>query len=68
MATNNFIFSKRKILGLEVINEEKVFVKIPLENGGSWEREYFQNDLIGNVIKDFKAENHTDIPKEFFMD
>ena len=62
------MFRQRKILGIEPINEEKVLIKIPLENGGFWVREYFQNDLIVNVINDFKSENHTDIPKDYFMD
>jgi len=62
------MFRQRKILGIEPINEEKVLIKIPLENGGFWVREYFQNDLIVKVINDFKSENHTDIPKDYFMD
>ena len=68
MSSNHFNLGRRKTLGIEPKNEEKVFIKIPLENGGFWEREYFQNDLIGNVINDFKAENHVDIPQDYFMD
>ena len=68
MATNHFNFQRRKTLGIEPKNEEKVFIKIPLESGKFWEREYLQNDLIGTVINDFKAENHVDIPKDYFMD
>ena len=68
MATNNFKFNRVKTLGIEPKNEEKVFIKIPLETGDFWEKEYFQNDLIGNVINDFKTENHVDIPKDYIMD
>ena len=68
MNANQFKFSRRKTLGIEPKNEEKVYIKIPLEIGGFWEREYFQNDLIGNVVNDFKQENHVDIPKDYFMD
>ena len=60
--------ARRQTLGFEPKNEDKVFVKIPVENKGFWEKEYSQNDLIGNVINDFKAENHVDIPKEYIMD
>ena len=68
MTTNNFKFNRVKTLGIEPKNEEKVFIKIPLETGDFWEKEYFQNDLIGNVINDFKTENHVDIPKDYIMD
>ena len=68
MSYNNFNYGRRKTLGIEPKNEEKVFIKIPLESGGFWEKEYLQNDLIGTVINDFKEENHVDIPKDYFMD
>ena len=68
MFSNNFNYGRRKTLGIEPKNEEKVFIKIPLESGGFWEKEYLQNDLIGTVINDFKEENHVDIPKDYFMD
>ena len=68
MSSIKFNFGRTKTLGIEPKNEEKVLIKIPLENGGFWEREYDQNDLIGNVINDFKAQNHVDIPKDYFMD
>ena len=68
MTTNNFKFNRIKTLGIEPKNEEKVIIKIPLEKGCFWEKEYFQNDLIGNVINDFKEENNVDIPKDYFMD
>ena len=68
MATNNPKLGRRQTLGFEPKNEDKVFVKIPVENKGFWEKEYSQNDLIGNVINDFKAENNVDIPKEYIMD
>ena len=68
MSNLHLNFGRRKTLGIEPKNEEKVFIKIPLESGGFWEREYLQNDLIGTVINDFKEENHVDIPKDYFMD
>ena len=68
MATNHPKLGRRQTLGFEPKNDERVFVKIPVENKGFWEKEYSQNDLIGNVINDFKAENNVDIPKEYIMD
>ena len=68
MSNFHFNYGRRQTLGIEPKNEEKVFIKIPLESGGFWEKEYLQNDLIGTVINDFKAENHVDIPKDYFMD
>ena len=68
MSSNKFIFGRRKTLGIEPKNEEKVHIKIPLETGGFWEKEYLQDDLISNVIRDFKEENHTDIPQNYLMD
>ena len=55
-------------MDIETKTDNKVFIKIPLENGGFWQKEYFQNDLIGNVVNDFKAENHVDIPQDYFLD
>ena len=68
MSNFHFNYGRRQTLGIEPKNEEKVFIKIPLESGGFWEKEYLQNDLIGTVINDFKTENHVDIPKDYFMD
>ena len=68
MSSTKFNFGRRKTLGIEPKNEEKVHIKIPLETGGFWEKDYLQNDLIGNVINDFKDENHVDIPQNYLMD
>ena len=55
-------------MDIEKKNDNKVFIKIPLEKGGFWQKEYYQNDLIESVVKDFKAENHVEIPQNYFMD
>ena len=55
--------AEKKELDLREKIKSKVFIKIPLESG-VWKKEYFQNDLIGTVIKDFKE----DIPQDFFVD
>ena len=61
-------YGRTRTLDIESKNDEKVFIKIPLETGGFWQKEYFQNDVIQNVVDDFKAENHFDIPQDYFMD
>ena len=61
-------YDKIKTLDIKSKNEEKVFIKIPLESGGFWQKEYYQNDTIENVINDFRTENHADIPQDYFLD
>ena len=68
MFSTNFKFGRTKTLGIEPQNNDKVLIKIPLESGVFWEREYLQNDLIGTVVNDFKKENNVDIPKDYMMD
>ena len=68
MNSDNFGFGRNKTVNVEKNIDNKVFIKIPLETGGFWQKEYFQNDLIENVVNDFKAENHMEIPEDYFMD
>ena len=53
-----------KIFGLTSINSDKVEIKLPLQNGGFWKREYNKSDLIQKIINDFKEENNEDFPEE----
>ena len=68
MISSNFKFGRTQTLGIEPKNNDKVIIKIPLETGGFWVKEYLQTDLVGTVVSDFKQENHVDIPKDYFMD
>ena len=68
MESLSFRYDRNKTMDVETKNDEKVFIKIPLKNGGFWQKEYLQNDLIEKVAKDFKEENHVDIPEDYFMD
>ena len=63
---NNYIRIKTK--GLIPINEEKVLTKIALKNGNFWEKEYYQNDKIENIINDFREENNEDFPEEYIAE
>ena len=65
---NSFNYNLTKTLDIGAKTDNKAFIKIPLESGGFWQKEYCQNDLIETVIKDFKAENHVDIPQDYFLD
>ena len=54
--------------GIEPIDHDKVNIKIPTKYGGFWEKEYNQDDLIENVISDFKRENNEEIPEDYISD
>ena len=68
MKSNSFYFGQSKTMDLETKNDDKVFIKIPLDNGRFWQKEYYQNDLIENIIEDFKVENDVEIQDDYFMD
>ena len=68
MKANSYRLGRMKTMDIETKNDNKVYIKIPLENGGFWQKEYYQNDLIEKVVQDFKAENQVDIPQDYFMD
>ena len=68
MNSNNLRFERTKTMDIETKIDNKVFIKIPLESGGFWQKEYLQNDLIETVVKDFKAENQVEIPQDYFVD
>ena len=42
---SNILFGRTKTMDIETKTDNKVFIKIPLENGGFWQKEYFQNDI-----------------------
>ena len=68
MNPNNPFFERNKTMDISSKTDNKVFIKIPLETGGFWQKEYLQNDLIETVVNDFKNENHVDIPQDYFED
>jgi len=68
MKVNSFRFARANTIGLESQTNNRVIIKIPLDTEGFWEKEYNQNELIGQVIQDFKSENFIDIPDDYFLD
>ena len=54
-----------QILGVNPKNEDKVLITIQVKNGGLWEKEYFKNDKIQNIIDDFKESNGEEFPIEY---
>ena len=68
MKINSFRFSRSNTIGLESQTNNRVIIKIPLDTEGFWEKEYNQNELIGQIIQDFKSENFIDIPDDYFLD
>ena len=57
-----------KTKGITSIDKEKVEIKIPLNNGSFWVKEYNKSDLIHQLIEDFKGENNEEIPEEYIND
>ena len=68
MNPKNPFFERNKTMDISSKTDNKVFIKIPLETGGFWQKEYLQNDLIETVVNDFKNENHVDVPQDYFED
>ena len=50
MNSNNPFFERNKTMDISSKTDNKVFIKIPLETGGFWQKEYLQNDLIETVV------------------
>ena len=68
MITNNFNFTRSNTMDIEKKSNNKALIKIPLEAGGFWEKEYLQDDLIEKVVQDYKIENNIDLPQEYFLE
>ena len=45
-------------INIDIINKDKVIVKIPTSNNIIWEKEFFKDDVIGTVINDYLLENN----------
>ena len=52
-------------INIDIISKDKVIVKIPTSNNIIWQKEYFNNDLIGTVINDYIIENNIQNSVEF---
>ena len=55
-------------IDIDIINKNKVNVKIPVGENSIWEKEYENNQLIGEIIKDYTQENKLKLPSDFFND
>ena len=53
-------------IDIDVINKNKVNVKIPVNKNKLWQKEYDNNELIGTIINDYISENRLNIPNDFF--
>ena len=53
---------------IEALDNNRVIIRIPFKDGAFWEKEFNQNDTIGQVAQDYKNENNIEIPKDYFMD
>jgi hypothetical protein len=68
MKSNSYRLSKTNEKCFESQSNNKVIIKIPLDTEGFWEKEYNKNDLIKQIVQDFKSENFIDIPDDYFLD
>ena len=48
-------------IDIDVINKNKVNVKMPVNKDKLWQKEYDNNELIGTVINDYISENRLNI-------
>ena len=68
MKVHSFRDSHSNPMGFETQFNNRVLIKIPLDNEDCWQKEYNQNELIGKIIQDFKSENFIEIPDYYFLD
>ena len=68
MKSNSHRFSRSEIIGFDSNYNNRVLIKIPIDTGDFWQKEYNQNDLIGQIARDFKSDNHIDTPDDYFID
>ena len=68
MKSNSHRFSRSEIIGFDSNYNNRVLIKIPIDTGDFWQKEYNQNDLIGQISRDFKSDNHIDTPDDYFID
>ena len=74
LQNNSQIFqSENKLsINIQIIDENTVNVKIPINDNQTWEKTYNKEELIETVIKDYSQENSLNIPltdfNEIFFD
>ena len=68
MKSNSYRLCNTNTKCFESPINNKVIIKIPLDTVSFWEKEYNKNDLINQIVQDFKSENYIDIPDNYFID
>ena len=53
-------------IDIDVIDKNRVNVKIPVNKKKLWQKEYNNNELIETVINDYIKENKLNLPNDFF--
>jgi len=53
-------------IDIDIINNNKVNVKIPANKDILWQKEYNNNQLIGTIINDYIKENNLHFPDDYF--
>ena len=68
MKKNNLVLEHSNSILLESKISKRVLIRIPLDSEGFWQKEYSQDELINQIIQDFKSENILDMPDDYFLD
>ena len=53
-------------IDIDIINNKKVKVRIPVKNKKCWEKEYDKNELIGTILNDYIKENKIKLSEDCF--
>ena len=59
---------KKINVDLEIINNNDIIVKVPVNNNKIWKKKYNKNQQIGTVINDYLKENNLSLPENYFND
>ena len=53
-------------IDIDIIDKNKVKVRIPVNKNKIWQKEFYNNQLIGEIIKDYINENSLSLPSDYF--
>ena len=53
-------------IDIDLINRNKVNVKIPVKKNKYWQKVYNKNELIKSIIEDYLKENKLKLPEDYF--
>ena len=63
---NNNLNEDKISIDIDIIDKNKVKVRIPVNKNKIWQKEFYNNQLIGEIIKDYINENSLSLPSDYF--